>query len=156
MIGIELTIIALAYVAASTFAQRRMIDMKHSYALQDKAKAKSKELQEMMKNKESEAAVAAKQKEVQDVIMETTRSSFKPMLVLVPASLILYYVALPALFPSTAVVTISLLSLTLSYKMFFIAVSFVFGLTLSLTLMARDKAQMKKEQAQLNSQISNN
>ncbi|MCL5239619.1 MAG: EMC3/TMCO1 family protein [Candidatus Marsarchaeota archaeon] len=145
VLGIELTIIAVIYVFFSVGVQRKLVDMKHMQEVQEVIKQKSKELNEMAKNKESQEKLMAKQKEVTSLLGQSMRSQLKPMFVVLPIFFVVYYLVFPAVFPSTLKVTVPLISVTLGYQTYFIAVAFVLGLALSGGLMLRDRLRLAKE-----------
>jgi uncharacterized membrane protein (DUF106 family) len=145
MIGIEITLIALVYVIFSISMQRKLTNPKRTYEIQDAIKQKSKELSELSKNRASQEQLMAKQKEVTALLSESMRSQLKPMFVILPVFFIMYYVLFPAAFPSNS--TVTLISVKFNYKTYFIVLAFVFGLALSVIMMLRDKAKMKKLEA---------
>ena len=142
LLGIEVTLVAVAYVLLSIGLQRRLANPRKTYEAQDRIKKMTTELTELTKNKADQALLSAKQKEITKVLGESMRSQMKPMFVILPLFLALYYLIFPAIFPSSFNVT--LFSTTLSYKTYFIVVAFVLGLIVSTSMMAYDKAQMKK------------
>ena len=147
LLGIEVTILAIAYVLASVSLQRRLANPRRTYKMQDDIKKKANELTELTKNKAAQAQIDAKQKEITGLLSQSMKSQMKPMFVVLPLFLILYYLVLPVIIPGTPSVT--LFSMTLGYKTYFVAAAFVVGLILSMSLMAYDKSQMKKEAARI-------
>jgi uncharacterized membrane protein len=77
------------------------------------------------------------------LLSESMKSQLKPMFVILPIFFVMYYVLFPAIFPSDS--TVTLLSMKFDYKTYFIILAFVFGLALSIIMMARDRIKMKKE-----------
>ena len=138
-----ITLVAVAYVLVSVFLQRRLVNMKRVYEVQDLIKKKTNELTELGKGGADQAAMAAKQKEITGLLSESMKSQLKPMFVVLPLFLVLYYLVFPNFFSAAA--TVSLFSMTLSYKTYFVAISFVVGLVISTSMMVLDKAKMKKE-----------
>lgn len=141
-LGIEVTALAFAYVCLSVLLQRKLTNPRRTYEIQDIIKKKTQELQEMAKKNADQKAMAAKQGEITGLLSESMRSSMKPMFVVLPIFLVLYYLIFPQIFPATLTVTV--LSMTLGYKTYFVAVAFILGIVLSMSLMAIDKAKMKK------------
>jgi len=144
MLGIEVTIIAVVYVIASALMQRRLVNPRRTYEIQDAIKKKTNELSELSKNKADPAALAAKQKEITGLLSESMRSSLKPMFVILPVFLVIYYLVFPAIFAPD--LTVSLFSMDLNYKTYFIVIAFVLGFVLSMTMMVYDKAKLRKIQ----------
>ncbi len=137
-----ITLVAVAYVLVSVFLQRRLVNMKRVYEVQDLIKKKTNELTELGKGGADQAAMAAKQKEITGLLSESMKSQLKPMFVVLPLFLVLYYLVMPVFFAST--LSVSLFSITLNYRSYFILVSFVLGFALSTSLMLRDRMMAKK------------
>ncbi len=152
LLGIEVTLVAVAYVLISISLQRKLANPRRTYEVQDIIKKKTKELTELSKNSATQAQMAAKQKEITGLLSESMKSQLKPMFVVLPLFLVLYYLVFPSIFPAT--LTVSLLSMNLGYKTYFIAIAFVLGFVISMSLMAYDKAKMKKEAARLAQQAA--
>lgn len=112
------------------------------YDVQEALKTKSNELSEMGKKGMDQQLMLAKQKEITSLLSESMKSQFKPIFVIIPIFLVLYYLALPNLFPSTA--TVTFLSMTMNYKSYFILVSFALGLILSTGVMIYDSIKRKR------------
>ena len=107
-----ITLISVAYVMLSVFLQRRLVNMRRVMEVQEAIKTKTKELTDMGKGGADQASLAAKQKEITALLSESMRSQMKPMFVVLPMFLVLYYLLLPAFFPST--LNVSLFSMTLN------------------------------------------
>ncbi|MDE1855101.1 MAG: DUF106 domain-containing protein [Candidatus Micrarchaeota archaeon] len=148
VVGIEITVIAIVYVMFSVYVQRRLIDMKHMQEVQETIKQKSKELNEMSKNKASQEVLLAKQKEITSLLSKSMSSQLKPMFVVLPIFFVVYYLVFPAVFTTNPNITVPILAWTLNYKSYFIMVAFVVGLALSMGLMLRDRIRFAKEKKQ--------
>lgn len=146
MIGILITLAAVAYVLLSVFLQRKLVNMRRVSEVQEIIKKKTKELTDMSKGGADQAALSAKQKEITSLLSESMRSQLKPMFVVLPLFLLLYYLVLPAVFPPP--LNVSVFSMTLDYRAYFIMVSFILGFVLSTALMVRDRSRAKKQLAQ--------
>ncbi len=98
-LNVELIVVgmAVAYTLISIFAQRKLTNPKRMREIQYKAKMMQKEMNEMMKNKASQEELMAKQKEFMPLMGEQMKNSMKPMLVILPLLLIVYYVIMPVL-----------------------------------------------------------
>jgi uncharacterized membrane protein (DUF106 family) len=132
-------IIAVVYALGSVALQRKVSNAKKLRQTQSKVQKVSKELNEMVKNKASQEAIAAKQKEMMPLLSESMKSSIKPMFVILPLFLVVYYVLVPALpFASGNVKSVQ--------GFFFIAV-FVIGFIAAIILMINDRRITKKEEA---------
>ena len=150
-VGIELTIIAIAYVLFSVSIQRKLIDMKHMREVQEIIKAKSKELNDMAKQKVSQEVLMAKQKEITTLLGQSMKSQLKPMFVVLPIFFVVYYLVFPAVFATNPNVTVPIISMTMNYKSYFILVAFILGLLLTVALMLRDRMRLAKEKRQAES-----
>lgn len=142
LLGIEVTLVAVAYVLVTIGLQRRLANPRKTYEAQDRIKKMTAELTELTKSKADQVVLAAKQKEITGVLSESMRSQMKPMFVVLPLFLVLYYLIFPVVFPTAF--NVSLFSMSLSYKTYFVVVAFVLGLIISTSFMAYDKAQMRK------------
>ncbi|MEM3781707.1 MAG: EMC3/TMCO1 family protein [Candidatus Micrarchaeaceae archaeon] len=148
--AIFLVLGAAAYVAFSILMQRKLSNPKRLREIQGIIKSKSKELNELSKSHADTAVLAQKQKELTPLLSETMKLQFKPMLVVLPTFIILYYAVLPMLFaPGTK---LSLFSFTVSYQIYFIFFSFIFGLIASLAVSFYDRKQSKRESAKTSMQ----
>ena len=69
-----------------------------------------------------------------------------------------YYLLLPYLFSGFAATTpsITILSIGLTYSQFFIALIFIIGMAVTLSLSSRDKKIVKKQMAERKEQSNNN
>ncbi|MDE1825163.1 MAG: DUF106 domain-containing protein [Candidatus Micrarchaeota archaeon] len=134
---IEIIILGAIYALFSVFVQQKLLSGKY-WELQNSINVKSKELMELSKtpspNKEE---LAAKQKEVMSMASQSMKYSLKPMFVIFPLFIIVYYYALPAAFAVSAAALV--LPFGLSYKTLFIVVSFIIGFVLSMIFTTRNK-----------------
>ena len=144
----ELAVIAIAYALFSVAVQRhpKIGKRQRMYEIQAQMKQASDEMNAMAKNGASKEDMMAKQKEMMPLLSESMKLQLKPMLVVFPVLIILYYFLLPMSFPKG--LTIDLLSFKLSYQYFFIIVSFVVAFPLSMIFMAMDKKRYGKKPAQ--------
>lgn len=141
--GTEMIILAIAIIyALGTIAlQRKVMNAKKMRQIQAKIQKESKELNEMVKRKAPDAEIAAKQKAMMPLLSESMKSSIKPMFVILPLFLIVYYVIVPALplAPGN----------TKSVQGFFFICAFVIGLIAAIILMISDRKTAKKELAEM-------
>jgi uncharacterized membrane protein (DUF106 family) len=140
---IELILIAVAYVSFSVFVQRKLANYKRIKEIKKEMDSKMKELRAIGSNVEKEV-LATKQKEITALASESMRHQIKPTLIILPIFFALFYVALPMAFPSAPKVTV--LSYTVPYTTFFIAVSFVLGLLSTIVLGAYERVTAKRQQ----------
>jgi len=136
-VEILIIIIAVAYTVTSIFVQRKLSNPKRMREIQYKTKLMQKEMNEMLKNKASQEQLMAKQKEFMPLMGEQMKNSMKPMLVILPLLLIIYYVIMPAL-------PIFSSNLGGSKLLFFIAI-FVLGIVSSIIIFIYDRGKTKKE-----------
>lgn len=137
--GAEIVIITIgiAYTLASVFLQRKLANPRRMREVQARVKQLTSEMNALAKSNATKEQIAAKQSEIMPLMGESMRTSIKPMLVVLPMFLVLYYVMLPAL-PLGAAKSVQ--------SLFFITV-FVLGLIASAAILVYDRAKMKKEQA---------
>lgn len=144
-IVLEILAAAVVYICIAVTIQRKLVDMPKMYAMQAEMQLKSKELQELSKSGASQDILMQKQSEVSKLLMTSMKSQFKPILVVVPMFLVVYYYLLPLGFGGQAFPTIIVPLLgTLSYQRVFFYTVFVLGLVLSLSLQWNDKRKMAK------------
>jgi uncharacterized membrane protein (DUF106 family) len=123
--------------------------MKKVYEIQNTIKEKTDKLTQLSKIPTTpKAELDALQKEIMSLMPEVMRHQMKPLLVLLPLFVIIYYVLLPFFFASSAA-NLKFTSFNLTYQLLFFYVSLIFGLIVSLTITAYDKRKMKKEKAQV-------
>ena len=132
--------IAVVYTAVSITAQRKLTNPKRMREIQYKSKIMQKEMNDMLKNKAPQEALMAKQKEFMPLMGEQLMSSMKPMLVILPLLLVIYYVLMPAL-------PLGAGNLNGSKELFFIIV-FALGIVSAIVILIYDKAKTKKELAE--------
>jgi uncharacterized membrane protein (DUF106 family) len=130
-------VIAVVYTAVSILAQRKLSNPKRMREIQYKAKMMQKEMNEMLKNKAPQEQLMAKQKEFMPLMGEQLKSSMKPMMVILPLLLVVYYVLMPVL-------PLGAGNLNSSKELFFIVV-FALGIVSAIVIMVYDRAKTKKE-----------
>lgn len=141
MLELIILIIAASYAAASALLQRRITNVERMYELRAKMNIKTKDLMALAKANAEQKVLAEKQKELTELSMQSMKIQMKPMLIILPIFLLLYYVILPAVIVSSA--TITVLSYKMSYKFFFIAAAFVTGILISLVASVYDRRRLK-------------
>jgi hypothetical protein len=146
MMEIVIGVVALAYVAFSVKVQRKLTNPARNYEIQNMIKEKSKELNELAKNRASQELMDKKQKEVTTLLSESMRSQMKPMFVILPFFFIMFYVVFPAVFPAD--LKVDFMSAQWDYKSYFIMLAFVFGIVLSVGMSLYDKVKMARKQKQ--------
>ncbi len=145
LVAIALISIAALYVVFSIYLQRRLVNPTKMREIQETIKIKTKELTELSKSKANPEILAQKQKEIMPLLNESMKMQFKPMLVILPIFIILYYVVLPLAFHGT----VSFFSLKMNYQLFFVLFSFLFGIAASVAVSLYDR-RIAKMQYKLN------
>ncbi len=142
---------AIAYTLFSVALQRKLVNMQRVYEIQDVMKQKTKELTEMSKNNAGVNELKAKQAELMKLTSESMKNQIKPMIVIFPIFIVVYYLLLPMFLPAlgiTAGSTIaSVFSIKLNYRSLFILALFISGFVSSFGLMAVDRSRRKKAKA---------
>ena len=143
VIAYEIIIIGVIYALFAVFIQRKLSNMDKMYEMQDTIKAKSDELMALTKaGNASKEVLDAKQKEVMGIVSQSMKNQLKPMFVVFPLFIIVYYYALPFAFAAAAASAI--FPFALHYQTLFIVVTFIIGFLTSMTLMSMDKKRLKK------------
>ena len=143
---IILIAIGIAYVAFSTFAQRKVGNPKKMRELQQRMNALSKELNQLVKSNAPKEEIAKKQSELMPLMSENMKTSIKPMLVILPVFFLLYYLVLPTTFHSiTNEYVLFLGSMKLNYLGVFFACVFILGIATSIIIMIYDRKKTKLE-----------
>lgn len=137
-----IAILSIIYAIVSVAIQRKLSNAKRLRDIQAHISMVTKEMNQMIKDKVPDAQISAKQKEIMPLLSESMRSSLKPMFVILPMFLIVYYVLIPML-PFSAPSTPK------SIQSFFFICVFVAGIVAAVTLMVYDKKMTKKEEKQL-------
>ncbi len=137
--------LAVAYTFISIFLQRKLSNPKRIAEIQGIIKENSARLKELTKQGASTEEIMAKQKEVLPLMTETMKYQFKPMLIIMPLFLLLYYLVVPSLASTFKMSSsVHLMSFNFSNMNFFFVITFVLGLIVSVTFMIYDRRARKK------------
>jgi len=145
IVAYELIFGAALYVALSVFLQRKLANPKRMREIQEIIKQKSKELTELSKANADKDLLMSKQKELTPLLAESMKLQFKPMLVILPIFIVIYYIFLPMLFVHPG--TLQFLSFKLSYQTYFIVYAVLLGFIASAVVMIYDRKKAKEEKA---------
>lgn len=140
--GMAIIALDLIYTVAVVLLQRKLTNPKRTREIQSEIKRLTNELNALVKSNAARELQLAKQNEVTKLMGESMRSMMKPMLILVPISLVVFYVLLPALPLGVGVEAKSV------QAMFFYT-ALVMGLISSAVILLYDKMMLKKEQQML-------
>lgn len=145
--NVELIVIAIAlvYTCISIIAQRTLTNPKRMREIQYKVKIIQKEMNDMMKNKAPNEQLMEKQKEFMPLMGEQMKNSMKPMLVIFPMLLLVYYVVFPML-PLGGTANAA------GGKTLFIIIVFAIGFAAAIAIMIYDRAKAKQEQKEWDAQ----
>jgi uncharacterized membrane protein (DUF106 family) len=133
--------LAIVYAASTVVLQRKLSNAKRMREINAKIQKVTKEMNQMVKNKAPEAEIAARQKEIMPLLHESMKSSLKPMFVVLPIFLVVYYLLLPML-PFAAAA-----NNTKGVQGLFFIVVFITGMVLAITMMIHDRKMTKLEEA---------
>jgi len=137
-----IAVLAILYAVVSIVIQRKLSNAKRLREIQAHISKVTKEMNQMMKNKVPDTEIAAKQKEIMPLLGESMKSSMKPMFVMLPMFLVVYYVLIPMIpFGSPATPK--------SIQSFFFIAVFVSGIVSAIAMMIYDKKMTKKEEMAL-------
>jgi uncharacterized membrane protein (DUF106 family) len=134
--------LGLVYALFAVAIQRALSNPKRLREIQAQISKATKEINQMVKSKVPEAQIMAKQKEIMPLLGESMKSSMKPMFVILPLFLIVYYVLVPKL-PLGAPATPK------TIQEFFFMVVFIAGIVAAIALMIYDKLQTKRLESTL-------
>jgi uncharacterized membrane protein (DUF106 family) len=140
-LAIQLFAVAILYGTFSILLQRKLVNVDKMYEIRARMNDGSKSLTDMIKANADKAAISEKQKEIMDISSESMKLQFKPMLIIFPIFLLLYYEILPLHFNMSA--TLSIASVTLSYHWFFVGALFIIGIILSTVFSMYDRKRLK-------------
>lgn len=127
------------------FIQRKVSDTQRMRQIQTKIQEVSKELNKLIKEKAPNDEISKKQKEVMPLVTKSLKLQIKPMFIIFPIFILIYYILLPALFKPMTSDTISLFSYNLNYQSFFFVIVFGLGIISSIIILIYDKKLAAKE-----------
>jgi uncharacterized membrane protein (DUF106 family) len=137
---LEITLIAVVYALSVVLLQRKLTNIDRMYEIRARMNDKTKRLTNLVKNNASKEEISQEQKELMDISTESMKLQLKPLLVVFPMFLLLYYVLLPKFFNMST--TLSIDSFTLSYHTFFVILLFVIGLIFSTSFSIYDRKRL--------------
>ncbi len=144
-IVLDIIVIAALYVTLSVVVQRKIGNFARMKEIRQEMNSKMAELRKMGKDVSSEV-LKAKQNEIAALTSESMKHQLKPTLMILPVSLVLFYVALPMVFGHQPV-NISIFGIAItSYSYLFIIVAFILGLMSTIALSIYDRITAPKKQ----------
>ena len=151
-----IVIIGVVYAIGAILIQRKLADPLKSIETQLLMQEKLKEIKTLAAT--DREAYNQKQQEVSKMMMDNMKKQFKPMIVTFPLFLGVFYLLMPYLFSGFGSTTpaLTVLSMPLTYSQFFIAIIFIIGMIVSLSLSSRDKKIVKRKLEERNGQNNNN
>ena len=138
---LAVVLLAIAYTSTTLKIQRKVSNPKKMREIQTRMQQLNREMTEMIKMKQD---VRAKQAELMPLLKESMNGQLKSMFIVLPLFFAVYYGALPMLFHVYGGDQIMFI-VPLSYSSLFIATAFVFGFSLGMALMLRDRIKAKKD-----------
>ncbi len=149
-VGAEMVVIVIGalYTLASVLLQRKLMNPKRMREVQSQIKKLTNELNALVKSNAPKEQQAAKQSEVMKLMGESMRTSMKPMFVIMPIFLVVYYLVLPALLLAVGMATKS------GQSVFFYTV-LILGLVSSMVILLYDRSMTKKEEKVLQTDEQN-
>ncbi len=137
-VEILLIAIAVAYTLISIAAQRLLSNPKKMREIQARVQIMQKEMNAMLKSNAPQEELMKKQKEFMPLLGEQMKNSMKPMLVILPLLMALYYLIIPHI-PIIASNNIS------GSKTFFFIVVFGLGIVSAAIVLLYDRKKTKQE-----------
>ncbi len=147
-VEIPIVIIAVVYIVTTLVIQRKATDTKKMRSVQLQIQEITKQLNEMIKNKAPNEEISKKQKEVMPLVTSSLKMQLKPMFIIFPLFILIYYILLPHLFGQYSKDTVTLFSFQLNYLMFFFAIVFLLGIISSIGILIYDKKKAAKEKVE--------
>ncbi len=145
-LAILMVALGIGYISLITLLQRRFLTNPARIAeLQLKINAVSAEVRQHLKNGNKELAMA-KQKEIMPHMKESTKMQMKSMFVVMPLSLIVYFVLLPTAFAGSTAYVINFI-VPMGYLAIFFWSALIAGVIMSGVLMSRDRKRAKERMA---------
>ncbi len=141
----SLAAVAVAYALFAIFIQRKLGNPRKSVRTQMLMNEKMKEIKEIANT--DKALFIEKQKEVSKMMTDNMKNQFKPILITFPLFLGLFYLVLPDAFTGFlgTKTMITIMSIGLTYSQFFIAITFVIGLVVTMIFTSMDRKAVKRE-----------
>ncbi|MGC8669674.1 MAG: EMC3/TMCO1 family protein [Candidatus Micrarchaeia archaeon] len=131
---VVIVVVALLYTLLSVGIQRKLSNPVHLQEIQLKMNSLSKELNTLIKSNAPKEQIAQKQKEVMPLMGESMKAQIKPMIIILPLFIVVYYTLIPMLPLGFKSVSIQ--------ESFFVAV-LIFGLITSMVFLIRDREKAK-------------
>ena len=148
-IALFIMAVGVGYALLSITIQRKLTNPKKMRELQHRSKQLTNELNALAKSNAPREHIEAKQKELMPILSETMRRQMKPMVVILPVFLAMYYLVLPSVFAASAsgYVVFSLLGSTqqLGSKGIFFWTVLVSGFICSMIILLYDKKKTAQE-----------
>ncbi len=138
-------LIGIGEIALSTLLQRKLGNPKKAREIQAHMNRVSKELKELIKNKAPKDIVSSKQKEIMPLANASMKLSLKPMIVLFPLFIVIYYVVIGMFLSGWQKYVINFI-IPLHYKGFFIAFVLIFGMTVGVIISLYDRKKIKESE----------
>jgi uncharacterized membrane protein (DUF106 family) len=159
IIAISIVVIGAAYTGLSILLQRKLNNPKRMRELQHLAKYHTAELNKLVKANAPKEHIDAKQKELYPVMSETMRRQMKPMLVIFPVFILMYYLVLPHIFVNnlTTFYHFSIFGAQeqLGLKGIFFYTVLILGFAGSMGILLYDKEKMVKEASERAAALTN-
>jgi uncharacterized membrane protein (DUF106 family) len=144
---LEIIVAALIYSVVAIVIQRLLVDTRRMRELNLKIKDHQKTLNEMIKSKAPQEHIANKNKEMMPLLSETMKRQMKPLIVLLPLSLIVWEGIVPIVFSSAAGTYVALDGWKLGYTTFFIVSLFIIGFVMAIFIQMYDKEKALRERS---------
>jgi len=140
-VEIIVIIMAIAYTAISIAVQRLLTNPKRMREIQAKVQTMQKDMNDMMKRNAPQEQLAAKQREFMPLLGEQMKNSMKPLFIIFPMLLAVYYVIIPH-------IPIIPASMVANTKSFFFIIVLIMGIASAVVVLLYDRQKGKTEKAQ--------
>lgn len=141
---LAIALIGTFEIVVSTLLQRKLINTKKSRQIQYRMNMISKEVKEMIKNKESTDAINQKNKEMMPLASESMKMTLKPMIAIFPLFIFVYYVVIGMYLSDWKKYVVNFI-IPMHYKTFFIVFILIVGMVIGIAISIYDRKKAKEE-----------
>lgn len=140
--------IGIIEITLSTVLQRKLGNPKKAREIQAHMNKVSKELKELVKNNAPKDIVSSKQKEIMPLANASMKLSLKPMIILFPLFIFIYYVIIGMYLSGWQKYVINFI-VPLHYKGFFIVFVLIIGMGTGVIISLYDRKKIKEKEKQI-------
>ncbi len=147
-VALAIILIGAIEIVVSTLLQRKLVNTKRNREIQYRMNKISKEVREMIKNKEPTDAINQKQKEMMPLASESMRMTLKPMLAVFPLFIFIYYVVMGMFLSGWQKYIVNFI-VPMHYRTFFIVFVLIVGMVVGIAISIYDRKKSKEEMSRM-------